>query len=163
MLSTQEAEGLRLRAYNDTVGVRTVGYGHNLNNADSPELLRSLGLDPASVRAGKQTLTQEQADAIFEHDHAKAAVGAKRVIANHGGRFDTLPSWVQNIVTDMTFNLGEGGLNAFKQSIPALIRGDYNAAADSLSKSKWARQTGRRAAAIIQDLRAGQATMYAMG
>jgi len=161
MVSTKEAEGLRLRSYNDTVGVKTIGYGHNLNNGDSPALLKSMGLDPVTIRNGTQSLTKEQADMIFEHDEAKAKAGAQRVVSGFGSRLDAHPNWVQNILTDLVFNMGAAGVASFKQSIPAILRGDYEAAANSLSKSKWASQTGRRAKAIIQDLRAGGPTIYA--
>lgn len=158
MLPTKEAEGLRLKAYNDTVGVRTVGYGHNLNNAYSKDLLNKLGLDYNAVRSGKQALTKEQADAIFEHDHQLAEAGARRVVNNFGGDFDSQPTWIKNILTDLTFNMGEGGVSKFKQSIPLMLAGKYKEAAAALQQSKWYGQVGRRSKAIVADLIAGKDT-----
>lgn len=158
MLPTQEAEGLRLKAYNDTVGVKTIGYGHNLNNPESKSLLSNMGLDYNAVRSGQQSITKGQADQLFEVDHAKAEQGARRITSNFGKDFDSQPGWVKNILTDMTFNLGEKGLSNFKQSLSSMLNGNYKAAAQSLSQSKWAQQTGQRARAIISDLQAGYDT-----
>jgi len=164
MIPTKEAEGLRLRSYKDTVGVPTVGYGHNLNNDYSKKLFADVGADYNAVRSGKSALTQEQADKIFNYDHQLAMNGASKVVSQFGGNFDSLPDWVQNILTDMTFNMGQKGLSQFKQSVPLIIEGKYKEAAASLANSKWASQTGRRSKAIIQDLLAGRDTykQYAM-
>jgi lysozyme len=77
---TEASEGLRLKAYQDTGGVWTIGYGH------------TRGVTP------NQVITQEQAEALLSLD-IKYAVS---VINEHGGvcsqnEFDALVDFVFNV------------------------------------------------------------------
>jgi len=60
---TEQFEGLRLTAYQDSVGVWTIGYGHT-------------GSD---VRPGL-TITQEQASALLQQDVAGAVAAVNRLV-----------------------------------------------------------------------------------
>jgi lysozyme len=78
---TRNSEGCKLKAYQDTGGVWTIGYGHTGN-----------------VRPN-QVVTPELAEALLEHDMQYAA----GVVNNHAGQctqgqFDAL--------TDFVFNVG---------------------------------------------------------
>ncbi|MFZ0312971.1 MAG: lysozyme [Candidatus Korobacteraceae bacterium] len=84
---TEEFEGLRLTAYQDSVGVWTIGYGHT-------------GSD---VQPGL-TITQEQAGALLLQDVAGAVAAVNRLVTVPltQNQFDAL--------VDFTFNLGQGNL-----------------------------------------------------
>jgi lysozyme len=84
---TEQFEGLRLTAYQDSVGVWTIGYGHT-------------GLD---VQPGL-TITQEQAGALLLQDVAGAVAAVNRLVTVPltQNQFDAL--------VDFTFNEGQGNL-----------------------------------------------------
>ena len=89
-------EGLRLNAYQDSVGVWTIGYGH------------TMGVKPG------QTITQQQAQAFLQQDLgvAEAAVNSHNLLLNDN-QFAALVSF--------TFNLGGGNLKIlFKNGIAAV-------------------------------------------
>jgi lysozyme len=79
-------EGLRLTAYQDSVGVWTIGYGHT-----------------KGVTKG-QTITQQQAEAFLQQDLAVAEAAVNALgLALTDNQFAALVSF--------TFNLGGGNLN----------------------------------------------------
>ena len=118
-------EGCRLRAYQDDGGVWTIGWGHT-----GPE-----------VRAGL-AWTQAQADGQLEADIAKAEAQCARYIAC----WPKLDDHRQDVIADMAFNMGIGGLLKFHHMLAAVEAGDYaKAAADMLATQPWASQVGARA------------------
>jgi len=78
---------LRLTAYQDSVGVWTIGYGHT-------------GSD---VRPGL-TITQEQASALLQQDVAGAVAAVNRLVTV------TLTQNQFDALVDFTFNEGQGNL-----------------------------------------------------
>jgi len=78
-------EGLRLTAYQDSVGIWTIGYGHT-----------------KGVKQG-QTITQQQAEAFLQQDLAVAEAAVNRLVLTlSDNQFAALVSF--------TFNLGAGNL-----------------------------------------------------
>ncbi len=78
-------EGLRLTAYQDSVGIWTIGYGHT-----------------KGVKQG-QTITQQQAEAFLQQDLAVAEAAVNRLgLTLSDNQFAALVSF--------TFNLGAGNL-----------------------------------------------------
>jgi lysozyme len=96
---TEQFEGCKLTAYQDQVGVWTIGYGHT-----GPEVVAEL------------TITLEQAEALLAKDVGSAAACVNNVVAVQLSQeeFDAL--------VDFVFNLGAG---SFEGS--TLLR-DLNAA-----------------------------------
>ena len=84
---TEQFEGLQLTAYQDPVGVWTIGYGHTGND----------------VQPGL-TITQEQASALLLQDVASAVAAVNRLVTVPltQNQFDAL--------VDFTFNVGQGNL-----------------------------------------------------
>ena len=82
---TERFEGCRLTAYQDQVGVWTIGYGHTGPDV-TPEL----------------TINQDQAQALLAHDVGGSAACVNKVvaIALTQNEFDAL--------VDFVFNLGAG-------------------------------------------------------
>jgi lysozyme len=118
----QRDEGLRLTAYQDSVGVWTIGYGHT----------------PATPG---ETWTQDQADAALGADIAAAERGLD----------EALPWWRalddvrQDVIVEMAFNLGVAGLLQFKIMLADLRAGAFGLAAAAMLMSRWADQVGDRA------------------
>lgn len=149
MLSTKQAEGLRLTAYNDSLGYKTVGYGHLLDDsARSKATIESAGADYNAIKSGTASLTPEQANHIFDVDNAQAGADLHRIVPDVGN----FPKPVQAILQDMTFNLGAKKLANFAPTIQLMRQGQFATAAAHLKATPWYRQTGERSQAIVQDL-----------
>lgn len=113
-------EGLRLKVYNDSVGIPTIGVGRNLKD-------RGLTKDEAMYLLNNdiEDFTQQLSDKL-EWFHYK-------------------PEAVRNVLIDMAFNMGIGGLLTFKNTLAYIEKGDYKTAAANMLISKWAKQVGIRA------------------
>lgn len=148
MLKTiQEYEGLRLRAYEDTVGILTIGYGCNLEAVTSGQLA-SVGIKLVEVVRGK-AITKEQAEKLF--DIQLAAIVEE--IENSAIPYYDQPEIIKEIIRNLCFNMGVAGVLKFKRTLVAIKNGDYALAADHLEDSKWYGQVGRRSKDIVDTLR----------
>jgi lysozyme len=128
----RSSEGMRLKAYKDSGGVLSIGYGHT-------------GPD---VKAG-QTITMQQAEHLLATDIAEAAEAVNRLaLPCAQGQFDAL--------TDFVFNLGE---TAFANS--TLLRkhqlGNFTGAAQEFAK--WVHAGGKVLPGLVKR-RALEAAMY---
>ena len=59
--------------------------------------------------------------------------------------WDSMPKDKQNVLTNMSFNLGATGLNKFTDFRTALQAGDYTKAAAEMHDSTWRKQVKTRA------------------
>lgn len=133
-------EGLRLKPYHDSVGKLTIGIGRNLDD---------------------KGISHNEAIALLDND-----------IAEHLMLLDReLPWWRrlddarQLVLANMAFNLGvgptpeqpNGKLLQFKNTLDHMARGEYDAAADGMAASAWAKQVGERAVRLVTVMRAGAA------
>jgi lysozyme len=126
----REDEGWRARPYQDSVGVWTVGYGHNLQ--DGPALTR---------RAG---------GVILEDDLAAAEGGCSTL-----PWYADLDEVRQAVVANMVLNMGIGRFSKFKLTIAAIRAARYDEAAREMLDSTWARQVGSRAHRLAEQMRTG--------
>ena len=116
-------EGLELKAYRDSVGILTIGYGHT-----------------HAVKAG-EIITGEQADAFLFEDLqvAELTVNTNVKVKLTQGQFDALVSFV--------FNLGSG--NFVKSTlIKKLNAEDYAGAADEFGK--WVNAGGKKLPGLVK-------------
>ena len=119
-----EHEGKSLTMYTDTVGVPTIGYGHNLQT-------------PISEHAAKVILADDVKVSIDELDD----------------RMDwwrDLPDPAQLVLASMVFNLGWPRFSRFKKLIAALEDRDFNEAAAQMEDSLWYQQIKTRGPALKQ-------------
>ncbi len=145
-------EGNRTHVYTDTAGHPTVGIGFNLDRSDARTRLAAVGADYDAVRGGRQDLTTDQINQLFSHDVSGAVDTARGYYAG----FDQLDVARQRVLTNMAFNMGGNTLGQFHTLHTALTNGDYNAAANAMQNSAWARQVGDRATRLIDHMRTGQ-------
>jgi len=136
-------EGRRARVYRDSLGKLTVGVGCYLDRGGVPALFAALGIDFVDVHSGRVALTDAQIDAVFEHD-ADAAIHQARLCVPE---LDELPEPAQLALVDMAFQLGQGGLAGFRQTIAAIRQRRWDDAAGHMLDSLWAEQTPQRARA----------------
>jgi lysozyme len=129
-------EGCKLVAYQDTLGIWTIGVGH------------------AHVAEGTEW-TQDQCDAQLATDiaHAEALLDA------NAAWWRTLTDPRQDVMVNLCFNMGWGdgtkGLSSFKNTLRSIETGDYDAAANGLLASRWATQVHGRATRLAAQMRTG--------
>lgn len=111
-------EGLRLDMYHDTVGVPTIGYGHNL-------------LEPISERAALIILEDDIQKTFNELD--------ERLYW-----WRDLPEQAQCVVASMVFNMGWPRFSRFKKMIAALEDRAWDRVAYEMEDSLWFQQVGIR-------------------
>lgn len=146
----KEHEGFRGAPYKDSVGVKTVGYGRNLEaNPITKAEWKAIG---GKRDLTKEPLTEDEADVLFQNDMKRARSSAKAVA---GKTFNKLTQARKDVLIDMAFNLGGTKLKAFKKFLAALRAGDYDKAAEEMRDSKWAKQVGRRADKLIATMKKG--------
>jgi lysozyme len=132
-------EGFRAKAYLDTAGIWTVGYGHT-----SDQHLK--------VTKGT-TVTEARAEELLRLDLAEAEVAVERLVTDPltDGQFAALVSFV--------FNVGAG---AFAKStlLKRLNAGDYDAVPAQLQR--WVNSGGRKTDGLV-NRRAAEAGLWARG
>lgn len=120
-------EGKRLNPYQDTLGVWTVGYGHNMSIA-------------ISNKAAETILLDDIYDAINDCIHAFPW-------------FLELSEPRKHAIIDMAFNLGITKLKTFRNFLLAMELGDYETAAIHMLDSLWAKQVKGRALELATMIR----------
>lgn len=133
-------EGFEKKAYLDTKGILTIGYGFNLEEPIIRKKLLSRGFDVDGMIKGKVSMTEAQALPILEEIYKESFDVAKKKFTN----FDTFPDDVKHVVTDMVFNMGENRFDGFKKMKTALSKNDYAEAARQIADSSYAKQVGNR-------------------
>lgn len=116
----------RFWIYKDSLGYPTIGYGHLITASDN----FAGGIDEA------------QADALLQKDLVRTVRDAQSIYAQYNMK---TPYICQIVLTEMCFQMGKGKVLKFKNTLAAMARGDYKAAAAGIRNSAWYRQTPRRA------------------
>ena len=60
----------------------------------------------------------------------------------------------KEVIVEMVFQLGVGGVQKFKKMWEALRNGDYQEASVQMLDSRWAKQTPKRAESLSNTMRA---------
>lgn len=132
-------EGIIYKIYLDHLGYPTFGIGH-LITEDDPEYGMPVGY----------AVSEERCIEAFQKDLDKAIKNAKDLYGEI--RFDSFPEEVQEILVNMIFNLGKGGLSKFKKFRTALEMRDWKEAAAQGRDSLWYRQVTNRAERLMSRL-----------
>lgn len=127
-------EGLRLEAYQDILGVWTIGYGHT-----GPEVKKGL------------KWSQHDADVALANDIGNAVARLAVALPWASGLNDART----RALLQMAFQLGINGLLKFKHMLEALRLSAWDRAYSEALDSDWARQTPARAQRIAGMLRNG--------
>ena len=128
MKSVKAHEGFRNSVYKDTLGKRTVGYGH---------LCVEDFWEDGKEYEEKFLLT------ILEHD-LKSAVKSAEELCSDCPDLDDL---AKETIIEMIFQLGKTGVSKFRNMWKALKENppQYGVAATEMLDSRWAKQTPNRA------------------
>ena len=123
-------EGYRVDVYKCSEGFDTGGYGHKI------------------IPGEEIPTTEEGWNTLFEKDFQTACEGADRVL----GDID-IDTNAKEIIIEMVYQMGEGGVSKFKGMLSALSDGRYTDASDEMIDSLWYRQTPNRASALALAMR----------
>lgn len=126
-------EGLRLSAYQDSLGYWTIGCGRLID-----------------ARKGGR-ITVPEAMLLLENDIARV----ESEVRARWPWFDTLDAVRQDVVLNMAFNLGVAGLAGFRVTLGHIEAGRYQEAADAMLRSRWASQVHDRADRLADKMRTG--------
>jgi lysozyme len=124
-------EGVRLKPYQDSEGLLTIGVGRCLDRVGISMGESELMLDNDIARTTAAVLAQIPWS--LELDEIRRAV-----------------------LINMAFNVGIAGLLKFERMLAALKARDYARTATEMLASKWRKQTGVRAERLAQQMVTGE-------
>ncbi|MGL5936040.1 MAG: glycoside hydrolase family protein [Cetobacterium sp.] len=120
-----------LKMYKDSLGIETIGYGHNLR--DKP-------------------ITKTAADQIFLDDLTDVQLEVTHTFPWYA----ELSQPRQWVILDMCFNLGLHGLLEFRKFLKAVEMGAYETAANEMVESRWFGQVKGRGIELAQMMRGSE-------
>ena len=118
-------EGLRLKAYRDSVGKLTIGVGRNLDD---------------------KGITEDEALYLLATDIAEVCEDLDRSLSWWRGLSENR----QRVIANMCFNMGIDKLMGFKNTLKAIQESRWQDATQGMLDSKWASQVGVRAERLAQ-------------
>jgi lysozyme len=124
-------EGKRFKPYKDTVGKLTIGVGRNLTDVG---------------------LSEDEINYLLVNDLKKV----EDQLDNNLPWWKDLDVIRQRVLIDMAFNMGIRGLLGFTNTLKAVHEMRWNAAAEGMRQSKWAKQVGNRAKRLAQMMETGK-------
>ena len=133
----KEHEGFVPRTYKDSLGKRTIGFGH-------------LCVEPEQWDDDKE-YTREELERVFDNDFKEALKNAESLIGERSINFIA-----KQVIIEMVFQLGIGGVGKFKKMWSALDSEDYGEASFQMMDSLWAKQTPNRAEKLSQKMRSAK-------
>ena len=128
-------EGFVPKIYKDSLGFATIGYGHLITPSDT-------------FVEGKE-YTKEELDFVFKTDFNNALAHANSLMDGMN-----LKDKAREVIIEMVFQLGVGGVGKFKKMWEALRNNDYGEASFQMMDSRWAKQTPKRAESLSNTMRA---------
>ena len=142
-------EGFSRSVYKDTMGIKTIGYGFNLEREGAQEALDAAGIKKgvAFLKNGRMKLTEEEASRLMMGEMGHFRNVAKRYVGEE--TWKNLSSNRQGILTNMAYNMGEGTLSKFKDLKAAIVKGDWKQAQVEMKDSNWSKQVKGRSDRLI--------------
>jgi|TARA_Y100000296_G_C5012420_1_gene175785 lysozyme len=132
-------EGVKYEIYKDHLGYPTFGIGHLIVESDE-EYGQSVGTGVHLDRVNE----------AFDEDVSVMIDEAKKLFPD----LEDLPEEAQQVIVNMTFNMGRPRLSKFKKFIAGVNAGDWEKAAVEMMDSRWAKQVGSRAERLRNRIRA---------
>lgn len=125
-------EGIRLKPYRDSVGKMTIGVGRNLTDVG---------------------LSMDEAEIMLMNDVDRTIEDLDRALP----WWRTLDEVRQRVLVNMGFNMGVAEIARWRNWHALIQSGQYDAAADAMLRTLWARQVGPRATRLADLMRRGEA------
>ena len=127
-------EGVESHAYHCSENKVTIAVGRNVD------------------KAGGLGLSDDEVDYLLQNDINRVSGELNSEYEWFAGLDDVR----QDAMIDISFNLGQTRLRAFKNALAAMAKGDWRAAADEFMDSRWSGQVGNRAKELTEMIRTGQ-------
>ncbi|MGL5648293.1 MAG: glycoside hydrolase family protein [Clostridium sp.] len=150
-------EGLKLKAYICPAGKLTIGVGRNLEGRGiTPEESKKifgayLSKKEYVKRFKKEGISKENALYLLDNDIENCEFDLRK------NPFYNLQNQVRReVLINMCFNLGYGGLLGFRKFLAAMEKKDYPTAAKEMLDSKWAKQVKGRAIELRDQILKGE-------
>lgn len=124
MRTLEQDEGYRQFPYECTAGKTTAAIGRNLEDVG---------------------IRYSEARFMLKNDIEEAVTDLRKLLDN----FDSLPDHIQEVLANMRFQLGPGGIRGFKNMLGAVRGWDFDRMAKEMKDSAWYRQTTNRAERLI--------------
>jgi lysozyme len=128
-------EGFVPHAYQDSLGYWTIGIGRLID------------------RRKGGGITRAEAEYLKRNDIARF----KAELDRDAPWWRELDPVRQRVILNMTFNLGAGWIDEFKNTVGFIRNGEYDRASRGMLASAWARQVGARAQRLAAMMRTGEA------
>jgi lysozyme len=139
-------EGFKGRAYKCTAGRNTIAFGYNLD-ANSLKLPRARIAEMLT-----QGVTEQEAEGLLIQCVEQVTVELTQRLS----WFERLNEARRAVLINMAFNLGIGGLMAFKGTLHAVSVFDFDMAAKGMLASRWASQVHGRANELALQMKTGE-------
>jgi lysozyme len=127
MRRLEQDEGFRDKPYHCPAGKLTIGIGWNIEDV------------PMRYSEARFRLKNDIEDCVTD---------LRKLLEN----FDDLPAMIQEVLVNMRFQLGPGGIRGFKQMLGAVRAWDFERMKKEMKDSAWYRQTTNRAERLIHDV-----------
>ena len=127
-------EGFRNYCYKDSLGKRTVGWGHLCRSDENWQ--------------DDEEYDIEMLEQYFKQDFSVALAGAESLIGNV-----EIPQEGKEVIIEMVFQLGKMGVSKFSKMWKAIDKQDYEEAANQMLDSRWHKQTKSRAESLATIMR----------
>lgn len=96
--------------------------------------------------------SDDEIDLMYSNDIKIAEKDARALVPG----LDRLNDVRQEVVLNMSFNLGYGRLSAFRKFLAAVNSSDFEEAAEQMKDSKWYGQVGGRGKRLVFAMREGK-------
>lgn len=145
-----KAEGVRNKAYKDTLGKVTIGIGFNMDSPNARAVWQQAGIQTAFDEAykGRVKLSDDEIGRLAEASYGIAETDARGLVPN----FDKLSKNRQDALVQLSYQLGKNRMSQFKNTLALVEKGNWKAAANQILNSKLAKQTPNRAKAVAKML-----------
>lgn len=127
-------EGRRRHVYPDSMGLWTIGVGRLVDD-----------------RRPGSGLRDDEMDYLLANDIKDRMTALERRIPG----FAKLDEARKGVLLNMAFQMGVDGLLEFRRTLTLVGMGKYDAAADQMQQSLWAKQTPERAQRMATQMRTG--------
>ena len=132
-------EGKILHKYLCSESHPTIGIGHKVLNTDAEA---DLPVHEVHEEVSEEECISEgRCYELFQQDVQIAIDGCRQIYDN----WEELPQEAQHVLTNMCFQLGQGGLSKFKNFKIAVEDYQWQRASEEMLDSRWSQQTPERA------------------
>ena len=133
----KECEGYVNKIYKCSEGFDTIFYGHKVLPEDNYEH----GVE----------YPKEMGEEVFEKDFQRTVEAAERLIGDR-----SINHVAKEVIINMVYQIGEGGVSKFKNMWKALDTEQYGEASFQMLDSLWAKQTPARAGKLAGKMRSAK-------